>query len=49
LQDARAKIELWRRDYNSYRPHSSLQDRTPEQVEFEMLKYRENSNLAVSE
>ena len=48
LQDARAKIELWRRDYNSYRPHSSLQDRTPEQVEFEVLNYRVNSNLAVS-
>lgn len=49
LQDARDKIESWRRDYNSYRPHSSLQDRTPEQVEFEVLNYRVNSNLAVSE
>ncbi len=48
LQDARDKIESWRRDYNSYRPHSSLQDRTPEQVESEVLNYKENSNLDVS-
>jgi len=29
LQDARAKIEAWRIDYNDYRPHSSLGDMTP--------------------
>ncbi len=29
LEDARAKIEAWRRDYNDSRPHSSLGDRTP--------------------
>ena len=29
LQDARAKIEAWRVDYNNYRPHSSLGDMTP--------------------
>jgi putative transposase len=33
LEDARFKIESWRRDYNEYRPHSSLQGLTPEQVE----------------
>jgi len=33
LEDARYKIESWRRDYNEYRPHSSLQGLTPEQVE----------------
>jgi putative transposase len=33
LEDARFKIETWRRDYNEYRPHSSLQGLTPEQVE----------------
>ena len=48
LQDVRAKIESWRRDYNSYRPHSSLQDRTPDQMELKVLNYRVNSNLAVS-
>ena len=29
LDDARAKIETWRRDYNEFRPHSSLGDLTP--------------------
>ena len=29
LADARRKLYLWRRDYNSYRPHSALDDRTP--------------------
>lgn len=33
LEDARDKIEFWRRDYNHFRPHSSLQGLTPEQVE----------------
>ncbi len=31
LFDARRKIELWRHDYNSQRPHSSLGYRTPEE------------------
>lgn len=31
LQDARKKIEAWRRDYNSIRPHSSLSNLTPEE------------------
>lgn len=29
LDDARRKIEVWRRDYNHDRPHSSLGDLTP--------------------
>jgi putative transposase len=29
LADARRKLYLWRRDYNHYRPHSALDDRTP--------------------
>ena len=29
LEDARAKIEAWRIDYNEYRPHSSLANLTP--------------------
>ncbi|WP_425591799.1 IS3 family transposase [Chitinophaga polysaccharea] len=31
LEDAAEKIEIWRRDYNEYRPHSSLNDLTPAQ------------------
>jgi len=30
LEDARAKIEFWRLDYNRERPHSSLSNQTPE-------------------
>jgi hypothetical protein len=29
LADARAKLRVWRTDYNERRPHSSLGDRTP--------------------
>jgi putative transposase len=29
LEDAKTKIEDWRRDYNEVRPHSSLGDLTP--------------------
>jgi putative transposase len=31
LDDAREKIESWRRDYNENRPHSSLDNATPEE------------------
>ena len=31
LEDAREKIETWRRDYNEWRPHSSLDNLTPVQ------------------
>jgi putative transposase len=31
LPDARFKIEAYRRDYNTHRPHSSLDDLTPEE------------------
>jgi putative transposase len=32
VQDAQEKLERWREDYNRYRPHSALQDRTPAEV-----------------
>jgi putative transposase len=31
MEDAREKIERWRRDYNEFRPHSSLGNLTPQQ------------------
>ena len=31
LDDAKEKIETWRMEYNQYRPHSSLNDLTPEE------------------
>ena len=32
LEDARQKIETWRRDYNEFRPHSSLGGQTPQMI-----------------
>ena len=32
MEEAKAKIEVWRSDYNESRPHQALGDRTP--VEF---------------
>ncbi|SFF07236.1 Integrase core domain-containing protein [Spirosoma endophyticum] len=32
LDDAREKIEHWRQEYNSFRPHSSLGGLTPDEV-----------------
>ena len=37
MDDAAEKIEAWREEYNSFRPHSSLNDLTPNQV-IEMYK-----------
>jgi len=31
LEDARDKVEKWRHDYNTFRPHSSLGNLTPEE------------------
>ena len=42
LKDAQEKIEVWRRDYNEYRPHSSLGDLTP--CEYR-LAHQEAENL----
>jgi putative transposase len=32
LEDARQKIETWRRDHNEFRPHSSLGGQTPQMI-----------------
>ncbi len=37
MDDATEKIEAWRDEYNNFRPHSSLNDLTPNQV-IEMYK-----------
>ena len=31
LADARKKLERWRQDYNQERPHTALDDRTPDE------------------
>jgi putative transposase len=39
LKDAKDKIEIWRKDYNEYRPHSSLNQLTPAQfIEHRIVK-----------
>ena len=39
LEDAKEKIEVWRQEYNGFRPHSSLGDKTPEEwVECNIVK-----------
>jgi putative transposase len=49
LSDARAKIESYRREYNAYRPHSSLQGMTPEEAENECTKNPGFSTFELSE
>lgn len=41
LDDARDKIECWRQDYNEFRPHSSLGDRTPCEFRLAHLEARD--------
>jgi putative transposase len=42
MEDAQEKIKKWRRDYNEFRPHSSLGDLTPHQF-VDKYKIRERS------
>jgi putative transposase len=42
LEDARRKIEVWRRDYNEQRPHSSLGNLTPS----EFVAHRQGTRTA---
>jgi putative transposase len=46
LKDVRDKIEVWRNDYNEYRPHSSLNQLKPvEFIERRLMKEPLNSPL----
>ena len=42
LQDARYKIEFWKREYNEFRPHNSLKDLTPDEIYYEPEKSPES-------
>ena len=52
LQDAREKIEAWRHDYNTQRPHRSLQHMTPQEyrkkVDFKDSQKGKKLSLAVA-
>lgn len=41
ISDARMKIEKWRVEYNTERPHSSIAYRTPEEVEIDFFQKME--------
>ena len=45
LDDARRKIEDWRRDYNETRPHSSLGDLAPAAYVAELLGLSQAAQL----
>lgn len=45
LEDATRKIEIWRCEYNGFRPHSSLNNQTPDQVLHMHKNQHANSNL----
>ena len=47
VDDAREKIEVWRKEYISFRPHSSLGDLTPKQLRERHFTIRNSVNLAV--
>jgi len=47
LKDAKDKIEAWRKDYNEYRPHSSLNQLTPSEfIEQRLVQEPLNSPLS---
>ncbi len=48
LEDAREKIEAWRQEYNCFRPHSSLGNKTPEEWIKENIVEPEFSNFDLS-
>ena len=48
LEDAQEKIEAWRTEYNSFRPHSSIDDLTPDEFENQYEKEARNSILELS-
>ena len=48
LEDAQKKIEDWRTEYNSFRPHSSIDDLTPDEFEDRYEKEARNSILELS-
>ena len=48
LEDAQEKIEHWWVEYNTYRPHRSLDDLTPDGLEDVYEKQARNSTLQLS-
>ncbi|WP_407920188.1 IS3 family transposase [Geobacter pickeringii] len=49
LYDARKKIEAWRKDYNTFRPHSSLNNLTPEEFANSLPQQGQITNFQMAE
>jgi putative transposase len=47
LYDAREKVEAWRMEYNRERPHSSLQNRTPEEFRRSLIERKDPVGLSL--
>ena len=45
MEDAINKIADWRKEYNTFRQHSSINDMTPEEMKIKHTKSPKNSNL----
>ena len=45
IEDARSKLETWRRDYNEFRPHSSLDNMTPSDFVMSLLVEENKAGL----
>ena len=43
LEDARRKLALWRYDYNTVRPHSSLGNQTPQQARRALEQFEDSA------
>jgi putative transposase len=49
LDDARAKIEAWRRDYNESRPHQALNEQTPAEFAGRIAELQIGTSLQTAE
>jgi len=48
LEDTQEKIEAWRRNYNEWRPHSSLDNLTPRQYREEQEGQESQNSLVLA-
>jgi len=49
LEDARAKIETWRRDYNESRPHQALNELAPAEFAARIRDLEIETRLQIAE
>ena len=49
LDDARRKLALWRYDYNTVRPHSSLENQTPKQARQALEQFEGSAPAALAQ